>query len=241
MKSQTTIPGTALGASEEFAGGQGTFEDNGTLYSSVAGPIQKDDAHRTVQVNPKVRVRPLESGDVVLARVHDIYDQIASLLIERVEDKPGQRAAVSRDMVFIRIGEIQRAYTENLRDAFRIGDLVRGRITEVAPLGTYISTKDAGFGVVKAYCSMCRTELEGRGPVLQCPNCQRREPRRVAGNDEAPQERRYDRPMGGREDRGGDRRSFDRFPRRGPRREGGFGDRPRGPRPQGDSGTQSNR
>lgn len=237
MDERIALPGAQLGASEEYAGGSGTFEEEGSLYASVAGKLDKDESRHGISVRAKVRVHPLAEGDTVLARVFNIYDQIASFLIERVENKPGERSAVSRDMVFIRIGEVQRAFTENLRDVLRIGDLVRGRVIEVKPLGTYITMKDSGLGVVQAYCSMCRGEMKGPGPMLLCSYCGHREPRKTpgAGGDEGGFERRrhFDRPMGPSEGRGGERREFRRFPPRGggregggfrggPRREGGF-------------------
>jgi len=220
------VPGEYLGASEEYAAGEGVYEQEGALYAGVAGPLHVDEAKRTIQVGTRVKVHPLAPGDMVLARVYDIYDQIASFLIMRVENQPRERSVVSRDMVFIRIGEIQRAYTENLRDAIKIGDVVRARIVEVTPLGTYISMKDSGLGVIHAYCSNCHNELEGHGPVLQCPECGRREPRRVAGVEPSPAHREsFDRPMGYSQGRGAERRGFG-GPRRegggGPRREGGF-------------------
>jgi exosome complex RNA-binding protein Csl4 len=220
---QVVTPGTTLAASEEYAGGPGTFEESGSLYASVAGELEKDEHQRGLRVHPRVRVHPLQPGDTVIARVHDIYDQIAALIILRVENKPGERSAVGRDMVFIRIGEVQRAYTQNFRDAFKIGDVARARVSEVTPLGTYVTMKESDLGIVIAYCSNCRHALAGQGPVLRCTYCGRSEPRHTAGFEPEFHRRPYERPMG-EPGRGMERRSFERGPRfthRGPRRESG--------------------
>lgn len=214
MTPDVTLPGQSLGYSEEYAGGPGTFEDNGMLYASNAGTLARDEAQHTVRIEGRVQVHPLQVGDTILARVHDIFDQIASFLIVRVENKPGERAAVGRDMVFIRISEVQRAYTENFRDVLRIGDVVRARILEVTGLGTYITMKDSGLGVVQAYCSHCRSSMDGRGPILNCTYCRRREPRKTIDAQQQADFR--------------ERRPFRREPFRGDRPQSRSFDRPGG-------------
>lgn len=171
---QLACPGDLLATSEEFLAGKGAFEEDGKVYSLFIGKEQADPKKRTIGVEGK-GVRYLTRGDLIYGRVQDIYDQIALIHFRA----PASVASPSTS-AFIRISEVQRGYTRNFRDVLRIGDVVKARILEVKEQGIYLSMKERDLGVVKAFCSNCRGELEGAGKFLSCKECGNTESRKMA-------------------------------------------------------------
>ncbi|MBI5036933.1 exosome complex RNA-binding protein Csl4 [Candidatus Micrarchaeota archaeon] len=163
------MPGHLFGAAEEFETGKGTFEEGGYVYASVVGEDKNE--KNKAELESRMAVKPLKQGDLVYAKVKDIYDQIALLQFQ-----PAERRAARSTYSYIRIGEVQRKYTENFRDAIRIGDYVKAEVKEIKPLGIYLTMAAPHLGVVRAFCSGCRTELENGN----CPSCKRIERRKWA-------------------------------------------------------------
>ncbi len=171
------LPGDFLATSEEFVGGEGTFEDNGVVYAALAGRAVEDKGRKTVSVASPKKVSLLRNGDLVYARVRDVYDQVAALEIEA----PAPSVAVPSVNAFIRISEVSRGFAEDFRRYLRIGDIIKARVIEIKELGIYVTIKENDLGVVKAFCSRCRRELERFGGVFACIQCGTREERKAAG------------------------------------------------------------
>lgn len=208
-QNQCSVPGQFLGVSEEFVGGPGTFEDpDGKIYSRALGTREEDASSRTVSVKAAKTIRPLSPGDMVVARVDDLYESMA---LVRFEPTPyGNITPAGNGSAFIRISELDNSYVERLQDYLRIGDVLRARVLEIKPLGTYLTLKGPDLGVVKAYCSRDRSEMALTGASYRCPSCGRTEARKIPGAQS--------RQSGGfrRRDSGGGRNGFSRF--RGERR-----------------------
>lgn len=177
MTENFVLPGNSLGISEEGAPGNGAFEEDGTIYASVVG-AQQVDSQRRLSVKAVKELRALRQGDEVYAVIHDIYDQIA--LVEITTAPADCRIAVGNTYAFIRISEIQRGFVDRFRDYLRIGDVLKARIKDVTPLGTYITIMDQGLGVVQGFCTKCRTQLNKTGTYFTCPNCGNKENRKLA-------------------------------------------------------------
>ncbi len=173
-----TLPGEFAGIAEEIAADKNTFEENGSIYSSVVGSPAINKAKRFVSVLAAKKVKPLSPGDVVIGIVSEIYDQIAQVRINRVEGK--ERTAVHSIVAFIRISEIMKSYVENFRDHLKTGDYIRAEVINITDLGTYLSILKPELGVVKAFCSHCRGETDKNGSVFVCRNCDFRERRKAA-------------------------------------------------------------
>ncbi len=173
-----TIPGEFAGISEEISPGFNTFEENGSIYSSVVGEPVVDKTKRVISIKRPCIVKPLRRGDIVIAFVSDIYDQIAQVRIASVESK--HNIAVSSKVAFIRISEIDEGYVEQLRDHLKIGDYLRAKIIDVTDLGTYISIIEPELGVITAFCSSCRSEMQQNGSTFTCKECKTQEKRKAA-------------------------------------------------------------
>lgn len=188
-----TFPGDFLAVVEEFEPGAGAIEEEGKVYATIAG-VAKTEAHQASVTNPKA-IQHLHSGDLVYAVVRDVYDSIALL-----EFQPVKPRASFGTYGYIRIANVQRGYTENFRDVFRIGDFVKAKIHEVKPLGIYLTMAEPGLGVVRAFCASCRGELDisANDPEIRCHNCGRRQGRKLANAPQAPRGPRRDFGGGGR-------------------------------------------
>ncbi|MCX6767726.1 MAG: exosome complex RNA-binding protein Csl4 [Candidatus Micrarchaeota archaeon] len=224
------LPGDFLATSEELAGGEGTFEDEGTIYAAVGGKAVEDKAKKLVYVaSPKI-VSPLREGDLVYARVRNVYDQIAALEMQAASPT----VSIPTINAFIRISEVSRGFAENFGKYIKVGDILKARVIEIKELGIYVTIKDQELGVVKAFCPRCRNEMEGFGRVFACMKCGARDERKAAGAEEEIEEgmerrgpprgfgrdggRGGGRGFGGRE--GGRGGSYRGGPRRGGERAG---------------------
>ncbi|HIH20063.1 TPA: exosome complex RNA-binding protein Csl4 [Candidatus Micrarchaeota archaeon] len=168
------FPGEPIAVSEEAQADTGTVEDEGTVYASVLGEEELKGGIAKV-TNPG-SPRMLRKGDTIYGVIMDIFDQIAL-----VEFKPAGKGVVSGDdRAFLRITEIQergKGYVESFRDFMRIGDVLKAKIIDVTPMGVYLTIVPRGYGIVKAYCSFCRVELDEK---LECAQCGRKERRKMA-------------------------------------------------------------
>ncbi len=224
------IPGEFLSIEEELASANGTFTENGNVYSTVIGTRKDDNDKRTVAVQPATNVKLISKGDEITAIVQDIYEQIA--LIQFTPTNGKQRIAYGNSYGYLRISELAGGYVEQFRDLVKIGDILKARVAEVKDMGIYITIKDSDLGVIKAYCSHCRHELtmQQASPFMTCPKCKNRERRKTPGSQ-------MDR--GDRNDRRDSPRREGNFNRDRPR-EGNFerrdrNDRPRNERPHNNS------
>lgn len=169
--SEFIFPGKEIATTEEAVAGQGTAEENGSIVSSVIG-IPSLNGGKAGVINPKA-VRMLAKGDVIYGKVFDVFDQVAMIQFKPTDGN----IATGADMSFLRISEVQKGYTDSFRDILKIGDLVKARILDVSPLGVYLTIAAPELGVVRAFCSACRGELDSK---LYCSYCDRAERRKMA-------------------------------------------------------------
>ncbi len=220
-------PGDVLGVSEEYAAGEGTFEDGGKIYSLFLGGLERDERQRKLAVRGRKVVRPLKEGDLVYGVVHHLYEMMT--MVRFAPAQAGSERPANGDTAFIKISELQQGYVEKLRDCVRTGDAVKARVLDIAPLATYLTMKERDLGVIGALCSNCRKQMAFNGREFQCGACGSQEPRKTPF---APSQYGY----GAEGSEGGDReggygRSRVREQRdsyRGPRGRGGFGGSDRG-------------
>ncbi len=174
-------PGQFMAVVEECVPGFGAAEEDGKVYTAIAGEPSLEAG--TASVKNRKAIRPLSRGDIVYGVVRDTYDSIALIEFQSTTPK-----AAHGTYGYIRIANVQRGYTENFREVFRIGDFVKAKINEVKPLGIYLTMADSGLGVVRAFCISCRNELDlsNSHGELRCSACGRRQGRKLAleGNGE---------------------------------------------------------
>jgi len=173
MAERSVIPGESLGTEEEYAAGAGTFVDrDGEIRALIPGRICVSPG-KAVSVQPVSPVPvALKRGDVVLARVEEIFEPVA--LLQVAPTTTGcVRQGPSDGYGVIHASRIKSGYVDLVHDELRIGDIVKAVVEEVRPADgeLSLSTKYPGMGVVKAYCSRCRNPLVPAGGRLQCERC----------------------------------------------------------------------
>jgi len=100
--------------------------------------------------------------------------------------KNGQAMVMSGVWASIPVHKIARQYVRSVRDCFRIGDIVRARVTLVVPFGVDVTTAEPGLGVVQAYCSRFRASMHLFGTHWKCTKCGSDEIRKLALMPNAP-------------------------------------------------------
>ncbi len=224
MPTPAVFPGDFVAHEEEFAAGESTFADAGNVYALRDGKKNADASAHLVSVLARKNTRKAKPGDIAFGRVRDLYQAMAGIEVE-AQTWPGEIPSIGEKVVFCRISEIQRGFLEDFREALRVGDFVRVRFDEFKRLAAYVTMKDPDLGVIRAWCSKCRTEMKLSRDGGECPYCGNREPRKVAEfewknlavkTEARPRPPRRERSFGGDRNSGGsDRPPF-----------GGHGNRP---------------
>ncbi|WP_457619450.1 exosome complex RNA-binding protein Csl4 [Methanopyrus sp.] len=174
------LPGDKITVAEAFYPGPGTYEDDGTVRAAITGRVEVDLKEREVRVEPYVDTPPkLRQGTSVIGRVQSVKEQVVLVKICFVDDRTDREPPTS-GVGGIHISKVRDAYVENLADEFQPGDIVRARVVSTK-MPVQLSTVGKEYGVILAYCTRCRSELERvKGRTLRCPACGHTETRKVA-------------------------------------------------------------
>ena len=175
---QFVFPGEAVGVIEEYKPGFGTINDDGTIRATVPGVVGVNNDHRIITVIPKAKTpNVITEGDIVIASVTDIRESNARVEIVAAEKSLGEEI-VNNGNAEIYISNIKDGFAKTVGDEFSINDIVRAKVIDSSKIG--LSTVDSHLGVLKAYCTKCKTNLVRNENVLICPHCGNREYRKLA-------------------------------------------------------------
>lgn len=167
-----------MGTEEEFIPGEGTYVDGDTIRALIAGVVSIG-SDRRISVRPSHSVpSALKPHMTVLGRVEEIFEPIALVRIAPLETGLLRQ---SWPDVFgvLHVSRVKPGYARNLKDEIKIGDIIKATIEEIKVGEPSLSTKDRGCGVVKAFCTRCRSPLKLAGTMLVCESCGNRESRRL--------------------------------------------------------------
>ncbi len=178
-KTRIVAPGDYLCAPEEFMAGPSTYVEGGAVRAAAAGMVIYDFKSRRVVVKPfaEKKAKP-GAGDLVLGVVTAVREDVATITV-LMDDK--WRPFSSPFTSLLHVSQASRQYTKSLSDAVKLGDLVRVKVLrDSVPM--HVSMRDAGLGVLAAYCSKCGALLvQGQGSsTLRCPRCGNTETRKTA-------------------------------------------------------------
>jgi len=176
-REQEVLPGTLLGAIEEYFPGSNVYEIDGKIYSSIIGIPRLDMVRRIVWVEPRTRVQMPSQGSMVYAYVINARDESAFLRI--IGSDP--RSPIRQSLVgMLHISQARLDPGErSLLDIIRPGDLVYAKI--LSKSNPYILTLRAPkAGVVLSLCLKCAAFMRYRSGKLSCPRCGFEESRRVS-------------------------------------------------------------
>jgi len=175
---QFVFPGEAVGTIEEYKPGFGTVNDDGTIRSTVMGVIGINKEHRMITIIPKTKtLNTITEGDIVIVSVTDVRESNARVDLVAAE-KSLDEEIVNKGNAEIYVSNIKDGFAKSVADEFSINDIVRAKVIDSAKIG--LSTVDSDLGVLKAYCSKCKTSLTRSGDILVCGNCGNQERRKLA-------------------------------------------------------------
>ncbi|HYS71137.1 MAG TPA: exosome complex RNA-binding protein Csl4 [Thermoplasmata archaeon] len=234
------LPGEEVAVAEEYESGEGTYEEGGRVFAAQPGKLRLDPEHRVATVTPFNPPAHLKVGDVMYGVVDNIRASMAEARVMAIHGR--DRQVAGEVDASLHVSKIANAYVEDIRDAMRLGDIIRARVIQTDP-SLQITTAEQNLGVVLALCSVDRAPMERRGNEVRCPRCERVYSRKLAADYGDPE---LHAPIPVVQEPAAPRREYrerddrDRGRGQGPPRGGGRGgDRDRGGRgrgpPRGDS------
>jgi Predicted RNA-binding protein (consists of S1 domain and a Zn-ribbon domain) len=174
------IPGDMVGTSEEFLPGRGTYEENGNIYANTTGRIAIDKRERSVYIEPVTKTPPTpKEGDIVIGRVTDIKGSVALVELSRIKGALDREIAGNTSAA-IHISNVKDSYVQDLQQEFGYQDIVKARIIDTKNMR--LSTVDKNLGVITSHCSRCKSPLKYENGKLKCPQCERRETRKISSD-----------------------------------------------------------
>ncbi len=180
VEEKIVLPGDLIGTSEEFTPKNGTFVDKGNIYAATTGIVKINPKERSISVAPVTNVPPhLQVGDIVIGQVTDIKESVALVEIASIKGK-GEREIVNAEQAAIHVSNIKDAYVKELYSEFSPFDIVKARVIDLRNMR--LTTVNKELGVMKAYCSNCRTVLKKDNSKLRCPKCNRVETRKLSSD-----------------------------------------------------------
>lgn len=177
ISGKIVLPGEKLCVVEEFTPGEGTYEDNGEVFSKVAGRVLYDFVAKRVIVIPlKKNKQPPKPNMTVYAVVTSVKEDTAFLKIF-ADDK--RRLYTGPFTGVLHVSQVSTNFIKTISDAVKIGDVVKAKVlTNSSPF--QLTTKGARLGVVYAQCSRCGAVLIRKNTKLICPKCGNVEQRKVS-------------------------------------------------------------
>ncbi len=177
MSVKYVAPGQYLGTEEEFIPGEGTYEDNGRIYSSCAGTVEVDERNYKVSIKGKEKSINAEVGDEIIGVVSEINEPIVVVMSEYLIRNGKIYEYQNRTLVHA--SRIMGHFLDQASRAVKIRDVVKGRV--VSTRGKIdLSLERPDDGVIYAFCSRCRKPLEKVNNGLYCRYCQRNEMRKIS-------------------------------------------------------------
>ncbi len=174
-------PGEKLAEVEEFMPSDGAYEEEGIVYASTIGEPKFDEFEHDVRVvSPVKQPRLNVVNSIVYGRITQTFDQYAVVELYPYNTRRFRLIPPAK-FATIHISRVRRGYVKNVREEFGVGDWVRAKIHSIQKRRfVQLSTEGSNYGIIKAYCPVCRRPLARKGAVLYCPHCKRTFRRKIA-------------------------------------------------------------
>lgn len=176
MEKKILLPGDHVGPGEVYAESASTYVENDEVYASTMGVL--DEEARGLRT--KFRKIPFTKGTIVYGIVTSVFENFAIVSIVPEKSPEGKLSGADEGKILVK--NASRDYTRSMRDAFRAGDIIRAKVTEVDGDTLMLTTAYPEYGVLKAFCSRDKAPLDRAGRDLVCPVCKGRERRKIAND-----------------------------------------------------------
>jgi len=176
---QMVVPGDRLGVIEEFLPGPGTYEEQGTIYSSTIGRALMDLLNKQVSIYPRTRTSSVPRvGSIAVGQVSEVQSKQAIVRISKV----GNRILSGFFTGLLHISDASPRYVDTMNDVCKAGDILRVKVVSDKNRTFHLSTADKDLGVVYAFCSRCGNMLSLRRLSMRCLECGNVERRKTASD-----------------------------------------------------------
>ena len=174
------LPGDKLGTIEEYAPSFGVYATEEEIFSSNIGEMDIDPKKHIARVTCSTRIPKMQKeGIIALGIIAEVYEQTA--LIDLLPFKSKSFSFVPQGIsAILHASKVKRGYVDKISSEMHVGDLLRVKIIEISRHSVDVTTDGKNLGVIKAYCSRCRNELQKVGYSLLCPKCGNKESRKTA-------------------------------------------------------------
>lgn len=178
-KKKIVVPGDILGTEEEYLPGPGTISQDGKIYATLIGEVK--DEKRTLSVLQKGKLTPFDVGTVVIGCIENIVEPIALVRLKPGSIDEDQRVGDNPDYAVLHASMIKKGYVRNVRDEYKIGDIIRAKIVDIRNGEMRLSTEGDEMGAIKAFCAKCRHPMEKtKDALLRCESCGAKDNRKIA-------------------------------------------------------------
>lgn len=178
MDKKFVVPGDVIGTEEEYLPGEGTFVDGERVYSTLCGEV--GDAARKLAVLQKRPLRQLGIGTVIIGRVENVVEPIALVSIQAGVGE--HRYEETDEYAVLHASMIRKGFVKNVRDEYKIGDIIRAKIVDERNGEMRLSTDADSLGAIKAFCAKCRHPLATESGLLSCESCGTKDNRKLASD-----------------------------------------------------------
>ena len=176
MEKRYVVPGEFIGTEEEYVPGAGTYTENERIYASISGDLKED--ARKLSVEQKRPLRQLSPGATVIGVIENVVEPIALVSIRG--GSGSEWFGETPDYAVLHASMIKKGYVKNVRDEFKVGDIVRARIADLRNGELRLSTDGDELGAIAAFCAKCRNPMKLESGMLKCEKCEWKDNRKMA-------------------------------------------------------------
>ena len=176
MDKKFVVPGDFIGTEEEYLVGEGTFSENEKIYATLTG--ESEEAAKKLAVFQKRPLRALGVGTVIIGTVENIVEPIA--LVSMQVGIGEHRFGETDEYAVLHASMIRKGYVKNVRDEYKVGDIIRAKIVDQRNGEFRLSTDADDLGAIKAYCAKCRHPMKIESGLLSCEDCGTKDNRKLA-------------------------------------------------------------
>lgn len=172
INAKIVVPGEELGVIEEFVPEANCFEEDGVIFSSSWGEVQKDKKY-VISVSSKRKLFVPTNGAIGMGYVSEVRKQTAIIVIPYFKVGSAFNDIKYQPSATLHISNVSDGYVRTMHDALRPGDWVLCRISREDPLAVTLYGS-RHFGVIHAACFQCGKEITGakiRRNLIRCTSC----------------------------------------------------------------------
>jgi exosome complex component CSL4 len=176
---KVVLPGEYIAGAEEVVPGENTYSENDEVYSSAFGEVRERERRVEVAWDKTRHMAQVKVGLELYCMVRKVSSNKAFLDCTPVADADKSGSAIEVSAV-LPVTAIRNSYVRDMRDEVRTGDVIKARIAKIERSGVDVSVNAPDCGVIKAYCTACRSGMDLKNGSLICSNCGRKESRKMS-------------------------------------------------------------